>query len=231
MSHRLYNLAIEASSRTGSVTLGRGDKILETLALDQRRRHNVELVPAMARLLEAQGAQPSDLGEVYLSIGPGSFTGLRVAVATAKMLAEALGVKLVAVPTLNVVAENASCGRGAHLAVCLALKINTLYTAIFQAGERGWAIQGEPRLCTMQELVERGPRPLAILGDPLPAIETLSGVTVLPAELAVPKSQAVWKLGRQAAARGQFADPQQLVPLYVRPPEAEELWAQRVKRL
>lgn len=231
MTERLYNLAIETSSSAGSVTLGRGDEMLQTLRLDQGRRHNVELMPAVERLLKAEGAGPSALGEAYVSIGPGSFTGLRVAVATAKMLAEALGAKVVAVPTLSVVAQNAPRPpeeAGGRLAVCLALKSNTLYTATFRWEEGGWVMQGEPRLLSLKEVVEQSPRPLALVGDPLPAMEALpEGVRLLPRELAVPRSEAVWKLGRQAAARGEFADPQRLIPLYVRPPEAEELWAKR----
>lgn len=96
-----YNLAIETSGRTGAIALGRDDGLLATIDLPRQRRHTLELMPTIDRLCRDRGVRPRDLGEVYVSLGPGSFTGLRVALATVKMLALAGGVRVVGIPSID----------------------------------------------------------------------------------------------------------------------------------
>jgi tRNA threonylcarbamoyl adenosine modification protein YeaZ len=100
------NLAIETSGRIGSVALGRDNVLLASAAMPEQERHRVDLMPTIDRLCAAHGVGPRQIGEVYLSAGPGSFTGLRIGLATAKMLAQVLGAKIVAVPTVEVIACN-----------------------------------------------------------------------------------------------------------------------------
>ena len=223
-----YNVAIETSARQGSVTLARGDDLRGSAILPQPHRHSVELTTALAALLAEHGAGPTDLAEVYVSIGPGSFTGLRIAVATAKMLSQALGVRIAAVPTLDVLAQNVPPNADRHLAVCLNRKANSVYAGIYGVRDDQWTASDEPSLMTMAELLTVAPRPLMILGDPLPALpDSVQHVTVLPADLATPRSEAVWKLGRRLASHGQWTDALTLTPLYARVPEAVTLWDKR----
>ncbi len=231
-----HNLAIETSGPLGSVTLGRGSELLETAQLPPQQRHTLDLMPVIQRLCRGHAITSEDLGEIYVSIGPGSFTGLRIGVTTAKMLAQVLGVKVVAVPTLEVVARNApapkSTGQDSalpRLAVCLNVKNETAYTGLFAWNGQAWESDGQPALMTLAQLLDYAPRPLMLLGDPLPALpEPLpNGVTLLPADLALASSEAVWHLGRSASNREQYIDPLALLPLYARRPEAEELWEKR----
>ena len=74
---RDLELALETTTRQSSVTLGRGDDILETIDLPAQRRHNVALMPALDALLDRHNATPADLALLHVSVGPGSFTGLR----------------------------------------------------------------------------------------------------------------------------------------------------------
>lgn len=100
-------LAIETSTTTGSVAVGRGPDVAE-IFLPPPTRHAEALLPAIEELLRAAGIAKGDLGGVAVGGGPGSFTGLRIAGATAKALAHALGVPLFAVSGLLV--QAASCG-------------------------------------------------------------------------------------------------------------------------
>lgn len=227
-----HNLAIECSGRQGSITLGLGDQRVATTPIPEQQRHTVELMPTIDAFFRTHSLTPRDLAEIYLSIGPGSFTGLRIGVATARMLALTLGVRIVAVPTLDVLAHNAPSTVD-RIAPCLALKGERVYTAVFQRTPDGWTCERGPALLTLPELLATAPRPVAILGDPLPplALDTeLGGVTLLPKALAVAQSDVVWHLGRRAAHEGRFTDAAALVPLYVREPEAVELWDRREKR-
>jgi tRNA threonylcarbamoyladenosine biosynthesis protein TsaB len=226
MPDRTYNLAIETSSRHGSVTLGGGDELLETIELPEQQRHAVELMPAIEKLFQAHTAKPAQLGEIYVSIGPGSFTGLRVGLTTAKVLAHVTGARLVAVPTLEVVVHNAPADRP-HVAVMLNAKRGQCFTGLFQRENGAWKPLIAPSLLSPEQLLERAPRPLAIIGDHLPPQEWPGEVQLLGSALATPRSEVVWRLGRQLAAAGRFADPASLTPLYVRLPEAEELWQAR----
>src|SRR5688500_8967170 len=105
-----HNLAIETSTRVGSVTLGRGDEVVQTVEMPEQRRHTVDLMPTIDKLCQRHSLAPADIGEMYVSVGPGSFTGLRIGIATAKALAQVLGMRLIAVPTLEVVAQNVPPG-------------------------------------------------------------------------------------------------------------------------
>ncbi|MCC7146800.1 MAG: tRNA (adenosine(37)-N6)-threonylcarbamoyltransferase complex dimerization subunit type 1 TsaB [Phycisphaeraceae bacterium] len=232
MDRGSYNLAIETSGREGSLTLGRGGERLESQTLVQARRHNVELMPAIAALCGKYGVTPGQLGEVYVSVGPGSFTGLRVGVATAKMLGLTLGARLVAVPTLEVVAGNVPVEMGqagGNLLVCLNLKRETVYAGFFAVEEGRWVRQGEPRLATVAQLLEEGKRLVGVVGEGLEILgaEGGSGPRVLSLEFAAGKSESVWRIGRRLAEAGAYVSAEELLPLYVRPPEAEEVWKRR----
>lgn len=224
-----HNLAIECSGRRGSVTLGLDDAIIETAAIPEQRRHTVELMPTIDALFQKHALTPRDLAEVYLSIGPGSFTGLRIGVAAARMLALTLGVRIAAVPTLDVLVRNAP-PEFQRVAPCLALKSDRVYAGVFRRCDQGWHTEVPPALVTLEELLSTAKTPVALLGDPLPPHASFpddAGVTVLPIELATPRSEVVWELGHAMARRGEFADAAALVPLYIRPPEAVELWDRR----
>jgi len=235
MANDGYNLAIETSGRVGSISLGRGDVLLATEPLPQKQRHNIDLVPVMAAVFDRYGLKPSQLEQVYISTGPGSFTGLRIAVATVKMLALAGDVKIVDVPTLDVVASNAPAEHE-HVAVGLNLKRDTLWSGIYhRRGDGILELVGEAKLMTMAQLLSQSPRPVAVLGDPLPPLSDLpagmmNGVTVLPASLSKPASESLWHLGRIRSMQGRYIEAGQLLPLYARSPEAVLLWNERKRK-
>jgi tRNA threonylcarbamoyladenosine biosynthesis protein TsaB len=228
MPDSLYNLAIETSGRSGSVTLGRGDDLIASAELPHKRRHNVELLPTIDELCKKHGVTPRDIRQVYVSLGPGSFTGLRVGITTAKMLAFAGEVELFGISTLDVLAENAPADTQ-HIAVCLNLKHDTVHSAVYQRHGEAWSAVIPPQLRTMAELLETCPRPVSVIGDPLPTIPGAhaQGVTVLDPGYAVGQSDAVWRLGRLATQAHEPDDPMTLAPLYIREPEAVELWNRR----
>jgi len=228
MPDRPYNLAIETSGRSGSVTLGCADEMIDTAELPHKRRHNVELLPTIDALCKKHKVTPDQVGEVYVSLGPGSFTGLRVGITTAKMLALAGGVKVFGIPTLDVLAQNAP-DDAPHVAVCLNLKHDTVHCAAYQREGDTWSCVVEPRLRTMDALLQASPKPISLIGDPLPTIPDrfADGVTVLDPAYAVGQSPAVWHLGRTAAKTRPADDPMMLGPLYIREPEAVELWNRR----
>ncbi len=215
-----YNLAIETSTRRGSITLGRGDRLLQSVRLSEQRRHAVELMPAIDALCKEHGLGPGQIGEIHVSIGPGSFTGLRISVTVAKTLSYVSGAKLVAVPTLRVVAANAPAGT-VRVAVMLNAKGGRCFTGIFAQGRPVM----EPTLMTPSQLcqVYQGP----LIGDHLPPHDWPGTIHLLDPALAVPDSEQVWRIGRELTSENRYTPALELNPLYVRLPEAEELWQAR----
>ena len=227
---RTCSLAIETTSHEGQITLGEGETVLETAALARARRHNLELMPGIDALCARHGIERHDLQELYVALGPGSFTGVRIALATVKMLAFALSARVVGVPSLEVVAANAPI-EAEHIAVALNLKRGNVYSQLFEAeGETQRAVN-EPGVRTLEELLSEAPRPVALIGETLPelppALARDSQITRITGEAAMPRSEMLWRLGRARARAGLFDEPGTLAPHYGREPEAVTLWRQK----
>ncbi len=108
MTDKPLILAVETSSRVGSVALAAGSEFLEEVQFSGPMQHSAELFPAIERLLKHYGYTPLQIDQVHIAVGPGSFTGLRIAVAMAKAMHLAHGVRIVTVDSLDVVAANLS---------------------------------------------------------------------------------------------------------------------------
>lgn len=106
MSKEPTILAVETSSRIGSAALAVGAEILSEIVFSGPMRHSAEIFPSIKKLLNLAGRQPSQLDHIYISGGPGSFTGLRIAVTLAKVLHLANRTKIVKVDTLDIIASN-----------------------------------------------------------------------------------------------------------------------------
>lgn len=98
-------LILETSGRAARVGVARGTELVRAAELDSARKHAREMVPTIDALLRAESLRPADLTGIMVSRGPGSYTGLRVGLATAKALAYALGCQLRAVDTFAAIAE------------------------------------------------------------------------------------------------------------------------------
>jgi tRNA threonylcarbamoyladenosine biosynthesis protein TsaB len=227
-----FALALETSTAVGSVALGQGEKILDSIVLERARAHATDFLPAVAELCRRHGAAADAIEEVYVSSGPGSFTGLRVGITTARMLAVAIGAKIVAVPTLDVIAQNASDAdpRPEHLVVVLDAKRGHVYTAAFAFDGQGFVATTPPVEADPAAFLASQPLGCAILGEGVlyhrEAIAA-SNRRILDERLYPPRPRTVYRLGRARAGRGEFVDRRALIPTYIRPPEAEEVWNRR----
>ncbi|MCX6034586.1 MAG: tRNA (adenosine(37)-N6)-threonylcarbamoyltransferase complex dimerization subunit type 1 TsaB, partial [Chloroflexi bacterium] len=113
----MHILALETSGARGGIALADGADLLEETVLEEGMRHGRDLVPAAKAACERAGWNPRSIGLVAVSIGPGSFTGIRIAVTLAKVMAFDTGAKVVAVPSLRVMAENAPPDRRRVVAI------------------------------------------------------------------------------------------------------------------
>ena len=100
-------LAIETTDPVGSVAAMTDGKLLLEIELNSQQRSAQSLAPAMKTLMDRVGWKPADMQLVALTIGPGSFTGLRVGLAMAKTFAYAVGAEIMGINTLETIAEAA----------------------------------------------------------------------------------------------------------------------------
>jgi tRNA threonylcarbamoyl adenosine modification protein YeaZ len=227
------NLAIETSQHIGGVALRDKHGEVHVEMLHTAKRHDDDLLPAIDRLMRRVGLSPGDLaragggGAVGVSIGPGGFSGLRIAVSTAKMLAESLGVRLVAVPTALVAAE--SYPGGGPIIVALACKGESFWSTRLERAAAGWRIIGQPGI------VDAGSFEIG-------AIEAVLGDMYLPAavrarcdnaRIAVVEPvfdpRACLSVTARGVLEGRTVDPLKIAPLYPRVPEAVSLWEKRIR--
>jgi tRNA threonylcarbamoyladenosine biosynthesis protein TsaB len=149
-------------------------------------------------------------------------------------MAFATGVKLVAVPSLAVLARNAPAD-AQHLIIVLDAKRDQIFTARFERGRDGsdeWIEREPAHLDDLGSMLSRAPRPVHLLGEGIPFHAKFlptgdSAVIVTPEETWRARAAAVAAIGIPMAAAGRFSDPFSLTPIYVRKPEAEEKYEQR----
>ena len=124
-------LAIETATPAQSVALVEDDRLLAELSYEARGNRGGVLLPTVDQVLKKAGVAARDLDTVAVSVGPGSFTGLRVGLATAKGLALGSGARLVGVPTLEALAEGYAYADGTICALLDAYR-GEVYMAVFR---------------------------------------------------------------------------------------------------
>ncbi len=219
-------LAIETSGRIGSVALVDGGIVLGEDQFAHGLQHAAHLVPMIDRLIKSNQWSPSDIDEVYVSVGPGSFTGLRIGITLAKTFAFGGRAKLVAVPSVRVLVENAPA-ESKHVIIVLDAKRDQIFTARFERSASDWIEREAARLDDLPSMLLRSPKPVHLIGEGIPYHEKFlvkgdPSVVVTPQECWRARASAVAKIGAELSREGRFADPYLLQPIYIRRPEAEE---------
>ncbi len=221
-------LALETSELTGSVAVAANGKLLAELQLDPQQRSAQSLAPAIRSLLEQVGWRPSDIRLLAVTVGPGSFTGLRVGVATAKVLAYAAGAEILGIGTLEAIAA-AAPDEITALSVAVDAQRGDVVAQPFRRGAAGWMeAVGDPALVPMQQWLAALPPGFAVSGpvlkkwsDPLPV-----GLTMLDRVFWPPTAGNVARLAYRDYLAGRRDDLWSLQPVYSRPSAAEEKWRQ-----
>ncbi len=221
-------LILETSGRTGYVGVALGEELRGVRRLDEARRHARDLAPAMAELLAKQGWRPRDIHAVIVSRGPGSYTGLRVGIMSAKAFAYAAGSALIAVDTFPVLASQAPASI-ARVDVLADAQQDKVYVQSFARSAEEWQPASELAIRRFADWLTAREPSTWVTGPGL-----LKWASHLPAD--IPQAEAsLWepqpasllRLGLQRYSAGNPDDPWTLEPLYLRPSSAEEQWRAR----
>lgn len=224
----MLTLGIETSGMVGSVALVEGGQCLAASELSPSgRRHARTLVAELKSLLEQAGCRPHDCRCVAVSIGPGSFTGLRVGVVCAKTFAYAVGCPVAAVDTLQAIAANAPTEVTDVIAVMDALRGELFHARYVRRGEE-WERQGEVRISPSVQVWGKLVPPVRGTGPGLArGTGELPAERVLPREFWHPRAEVVARLGERQVRAGRTDDVWSLQPFYLRRSAAEERSAEQ----
>lgn len=232
-------LALEMATSAGSVALLEGTQVLQR-EFDPR---GDGVVAAMGRILAEAGCRPVDVGAVAVSVGPGSFTGTRIAVSAAQGFCRGTGAQAVAVGTLDGLAWSARESdwgmEGAWVLPSVDARRGEVYAALYRvAGDRPELHWG-PEAISCGELavrilgnsedtrVEQG----VLVGDGAPLLAPLfpeGAGWAAPAPVARCQAGAVARAGARILESGGGVPPEQLVPVYLRKSDAEVRREQRL---
>jgi tRNA threonylcarbamoyladenosine biosynthesis protein TsaB len=221
-------LILETSGRVGQVAVAEGEVLCAARRLDEARRHARDLAPAVRDLLAGRGWRPRDVDAVVVGRGPGSYTGLRVGIMSAKAFAYATGCALLAVDTFAAVAAQAPTE-----AVRLDVLADAQQDKVYVQGFARSAAGGPPQPAT--------PLRIEPFADWLGRRDLVAWATGpglrgqrqrLPADVPVvdpaawePQAESLLCLGLARYRAGARDDLWALEPLYLRPSSAEEQWA------
>ncbi|MCA9230798.1 MAG: tRNA (adenosine(37)-N6)-threonylcarbamoyltransferase complex dimerization subunit type 1 TsaB [Planctomycetales bacterium] len=221
-------LALDTSTRQGSLAAfeatGTQLELVHYSKLPDNQSTAQSLVPEIQALLQACGWSIDKLGLVCTTSGPGSFTGLRLGVTTAKTLAYATGAQLVATPTLSAIAANVATAP-LRLWAILDAQRQQLFAACFA---KGWQTKTEKppktQVLTIDDWLSQLRPGDLVVGPPLTKLRLglPTDVNIADPQKWSPQATTTGRLGFAEFLRGNTIDPMQLIPAYCRKSAAEE---------
>jgi tRNA threonylcarbamoyladenosine biosynthesis protein TsaB len=221
-------LLLETSSRTGFVAVAQGAELREVRRLEEGRRQGRDLAPATAELLRRQNWAPRDVQALFVSRGPGSYTGLRVGIMSAKAFAFATGCALVAVDTFTIIAHQAPPDVPL-LDVLADAQQDKVYVQPFGRSPQGWRPLAPLAIRSFGPWSgERDPQAW-VSGPGLVrwATQLPAGARLIDPSQREPQPEGLLQVGTAAYLAGERTDVWSLEPLYLRPSAAEEQWDAR----
>jgi tRNA threonylcarbamoyladenosine biosynthesis protein TsaB len=211
----MITLGVDTSVSLGGVALWRDGEGVAEMMMQSPLSHAEELIPLILRLLEQCGLERDEIGLVSVNVGPGSFTGLRIGLASAKGFCQALGIPLVGID--GTFAYRARLDAKERVCVLLQNRRDLLYARWFV----GMKPQGEtvvlPAARAWEKLVSER-KDVMIIGDGALAVHDLLGeapwVKLASAEMHVPSPMWIARLGEEGDRKDRLYD---LEPAYVEP--------------
>ena len=224
-------LGLETSTEVGGIALIDEGGLIAELSLSLPQNHSLRLLPSLDALLKLANMSLKEIGGIAISLGPGSFTGLRIGLSTAKGIALALEKPLVGVPTLDALALPFSYS---PLLLCpmIDAKKGEVFTALYN-GEGGRLHRLTPFYSlSPQGVIEKiGGEEALLIGNGAQLYQDLwqkalgEKVHLAPSSFNFPRASSIASLGGERLMRGERDDLHSLIPIYVRPSDAERKMA------
>lgn len=219
-------IALETATMTGSIAVVDEERVISEISLNINATYSEKLMIAIEQLLALSGLTIDDMDGIAVSIGPGSFTGLRIGLSAAKGLSYASGKPLIAIPTIDALALNMPFSNRLVCPILDARK-GEVYTALYRPNGQFSQKLTDDMVVIPSKLIEMIKEETVFLGEGVYAYgalfkEQLTGLYhEAPVPLRTPKASNVAMLAMERLKKGEADDPFSLVPRYIRKSEAE----------
>jgi len=229
-------LGIETSTRTGSVALMDEERLIAEYTLNLSQTHTSRLMPAIDQVLKDACITINQVDGIAVSLGPGSFTGLRIGISTAKGLAQALSKPIVGIPTLDGLAFNLPYTTGIICPILDARK-GEVYAALYESPDGNLKRLSDYVVCgpgkLMDELQKFSASTIIFLGDGVERYGGLITKSLGKSALFAPKAMrlasagSIAELGLKKLKGSEGTNLFKVRPLYLRLSDAELKWQER----
>lgn len=223
-------LSMDTATVCSTVALTRGTmnegSVVASVSFASQVTHSRRLITTIDWLLKGSQVDWQQIDGIGVGLGPGSFTGLRIGMATAKGLATAANKPLIGIGTLDSIGIN--CRSSRLICVVLDARKKQVYSCFYRSDERGVVQRiGEVRALSPQKLAECIDQPTLIVGDGINVYKELwqdqlgDLVQFGPSTLLYPSASVIGHLACEKLLKDDVGDGRELVPLYVRSSDAE----------
>jgi tRNA threonylcarbamoyladenosine biosynthesis protein TsaB len=226
----MHVLAFDTATDVVSVAVGRNGEPLGAVQLTAGREHAERLVPAIAEVCDGAGVALDRLAAIAVGIGPGRFTGLRVGVTTAKVMAHALGIPVVGIGSLDLIAYPLHHTRREIVAVIDARR-KEVFWARYRPVHGGLARATDDAVDSPRDVaaeLEAGGSDVLLAGDGAERYRdqfaTVDHVEFAGPSHAAPSALALLELAHGRLEREEFVAPHELMPRYLRESDAAINW-------
>jgi len=232
-------LAIDSATPTASVALAEDGRILYEAFVNYKKTHSETLMPMIDRALRVCEKTLADCSAIAVTVGPGSFTGLRIGLAAVKALSLTTGIPVVGISTLELLAHNLTQPGELLVAPLLDARKHEIYSAFYRCGgtekipaalSPEWACSPEFFIEQAQQLLQQtGHSKIVLLGDGIAPYHDMlkkalgDSMAIAPAHHLLPRSAALADLARLHLEKNPSAvlDIRTAKPVYLRLSEAE----------
>lgn len=211
-------LAIDTSTKYLSLAVADCDKILAGFNEREAMKHSSMLMLAIDGVLKKSNLKLKNIDAIALSIGPGSFTGLRIGVAACKGINLALGIPIIDVPTLDVIAYNFINEKENILCPLIDAKKEKVYSCFYEKGSDKLNRLSDYILTDISTLLGKINKPTVVFGDGVKLYGDYcrkNRFVRISEKDWFPKAGVVARLGFLKARKKEFADSDKLVPMYL----------------
>ncbi|MGO1712628.1 MAG: tRNA (adenosine(37)-N6)-threonylcarbamoyltransferase complex dimerization subunit type 1 TsaB [Senegalia sp. (in: firmicutes)] len=231
-------LAIESSTRVATCAVMDDDSLLGEHIINDNMTHSVKLMPSVASLMENLGLQPKDIDIYAAAVGPGSFTGLRIGIASIKAMAHAHKKKTIAIPTMDALAFNIPFADGIIVPM-LDARRDRVYCGIYKWVDSKFIVEMEQDVLNIKDLIDllkKRDEKIIINGDVKEKYEDMLkeelGERVIFSTKAgqMPRASSVAELALIKFSNNESIDYKDLLPEYLRKSQAERQYDEKINK-
>ena len=229
-------LSIDCATAAATCAILNDDNVLGEITYNYKKQHSTVLLPIIDELFNNVGMSISDIDGYVASKGPGSFTGLRIGLATIKGLSQGSKKPFVTVSTLDSLAYNLAYTDGIICPILDALRDN-VYTALYTFNNYKLNRITDYMNISIDELIDMLKEKnsnLSFVGDGIPKfrerlMQQLPNIGFAPTHLNLAKASSLGELGLKLLSKGIFDDLYASVPIYLRLPQAQREYEEKME--